>query len=118
MKRFVAVLLIGVLGLVSLVGVAAAGGSAAPSAPAVQQEEAQTEHGWLGVRVVNLNENIAERLEIEYTSGVVIAGVQDDSPADEADLQQGDVLAAIDGEPMETARQGCRRSGNCLLEPS
>ncbi len=104
MKRIVAVLMIGVLGLASLVGVATAGGNAAPSA----QEEAQTERGWLGVRIVDLNERIAERLEIEYTSGVVIVGVQDDSPAAEAGLQQGDVLAAIDGEPMETVRQALR----------
>jgi len=100
MKRLFAVLLIGALGLVPLVGVATAGGNAAPSA----QEEAQTERVWLGVRVVKLNERIAERLESEYTSGVVVVGVQDDSPAAEAGLQQGDI-AAIDGEPIETVRQ-------------
>ena len=83
MKRLFAVLLIGALGLVPLVGVATAGGNAAPSA----QEEAQTERVWLGVRVVKLNERIAERLESEYTSGVVVVGVQDDSPAAEAGLQ-------------------------------
>ncbi len=104
MKRFAAVLLIGVLGLVSLVGVAVAGGSAAPAAPVVQ-EEPQAERGWLGVRAVNLTGRIAERLEIEYMPGVVIVGVSEDSPAAEAGLQQGDVLAAVDSEPMETVRQ-------------
>jgi hypothetical protein len=68
--------------------VATPGGNAASSA----QDEAQTER-------------IAERMEIEYTSGVVIGGVQDASPAAEAGLQHGDVLADIDGELMETVRQ-------------
>jgi len=39
--------------------VATPGGNAATSA----QEEAQAERGWLGPRVVKLNERIAEQLE-------------------------------------------------------
>jgi S1-C subfamily serine protease len=48
-------------------------------------------HAWLGINGFD-----------EDPSGVGIAAVLDDSPADRASLQPGDVIVALDGEPIDT----------------
>src|SRR5262249_22192467 len=56
----------------------------------------------LGLSVQNLTPEIAESLGIDpKTKGVVVAGVEPGSPADEAGLQRGDVVLEVNREAVE-----------------
>lgn len=59
--------------------------------------------GYLGVYMQDLDEDVREGLDIEVDSGVLISDVEDDSPADEAGIESGDVLIKFNGKSVETA---------------
>jgi serine protease Do len=68
------------------------------------------ERPYLGVRYIPLNEDIADQLEIDQTSGAYIPestaarpSIVPDSPADKAGLQGGDVIVEIDGQKLDEA---------------
>lgn len=50
---------------------------------------------WVGMVIVPLNENLAERLEIDATEGIVVLQVREDSPAATAGIAKGDVILSI-----------------------
>ena len=60
--------------------------------------------GWLGIEAQELNPELAASFGLQAPRGVVIAGVVPGGPADEAGLQPGDVLLAIDNRPILDAR--------------
>ena len=49
-----------------------------------------------GLVVQDLNPELAERLGLEATQGVLITSVQPGSPADDAELRRGDVILEVD----------------------
>ncbi len=57
--------------------------------------------GRLGVVIQDLTKELADAFGIEQRTGILIAQVQDDSPAQQAGLQQGDVILKMDGEPVD-----------------
>ncbi len=60
-------------------------------------------HPYMGISYVALNPSIVVQLNLPPgTTGAVIGGVVAGSPADEAGLQQFDVITAINGEPIRT----------------
>ncbi len=50
---------------------------------------------WVGMVLVPLNENIAERLELDATEGIVVLHVKDGSPAATAGIEQGDIILSV-----------------------
>lgn len=56
--------------------------------------------GWLGVFIQELTEDIAKPLNLKPNSGILVADVQKDGPADKAGLKQGDVILQFDGKVM------------------
>jgi serine protease Do len=58
------------------------------------------EKGELGLTVQKVTPQLAEELQLGKTQGVVITGVEAGSPADEAGLQQGDVIVEVDRKPI------------------
>ena len=48
-----------------------------------------------GLQVQTITPDIASQLNLQSTKGVVIAGVQPDSPAADAGLQQGDMVLEV-----------------------
>jgi serine protease Do len=55
----------------------------------------------LGIAVQNLTPDIAESLGIDpKTKGVVVAGIEPGSPADDAGLQRGDVILEVNRAPV------------------
>ena len=56
---------------------------------------------WLGVSIANLTAKLAERMGLSQETGVVVLHVIDGSPADDAGLQRGDILASIDGASVD-----------------
>ncbi len=49
----------------------------------------------LGLTVQDITPEIAQRLDVENTKGVVVTGVADGSPAEEAGFNEGDIIRAI-----------------------
>ncbi len=86
------------LGLVLIV-FALAGASQAGS-------KVSEETAWLGVQLQALNDDLKEAMGMdEGREGVLIAEVLDDSPADNAGIEDGDVVTAINGEAMTSVEQ-------------
>jgi serine protease Do len=61
--------------------------------------------GVIGVEAQTITPEIAAGLRLPQNWGVVLADVYPRSPAATAGLLPGDVIAALDGKPMENARQ-------------
>ena len=53
--------------------------------------------GYLGIYLQELTPELARASRVEVSRGVIVSRVLDDSPADVAGLQQGDVIVALDG---------------------
>jgi serine protease Do len=64
--------------------------------------------GWLGVRIQQVTDEIAESLGIKPPRGALIAGVEDKGPAKPAGIEPGDVVVKFDGkdikEPKDLSR--------------
>src|SRR5271156_2921789 len=64
--------------------------------------------GWLGVRIQQVTDEIAESLNIKPARGALIAGVDDNGPAKPAGIEPGDVVVTFDGkeikEPKDLSR--------------
>lgn len=60
--------------------------------------------GWLGIEAQALSRELAASFGLQTPQGVIIAGVVNDGPASKAGLEPGDVLLAVDGQPILDAR--------------
>jgi predicted metalloprotease with PDZ domain len=60
--------------------------------------------GRLGVAFVTLDETTAEELGVSLTEGAYIREVIADSPAAEAGLEAGDIITAVNSEPVDAER--------------
>ena len=54
-----------------------------------------------GLVVQDLNPELAERLGLDTTDGVLITSVKPGSPADDAQLRRGDVILEVDRSEIE-----------------
>ncbi len=63
-----------------------------------------TRRGWMGVRIQNVTDEIAESLGLDKTRGALIASVSPDGPADKAKLKAGDVVTEFDGKQVTAMR--------------
>ncbi|MCB9700174.1 MAG: trypsin-like peptidase domain-containing protein [Alphaproteobacteria bacterium] len=57
--------------------------------------------GYLGVSPQTLSEDLREGLGVRAQKGAVVTGVVDGTPAEKAGLQAGDVIVAVDGDPID-----------------
>jgi S1-C subfamily serine protease len=79
------------------------------------REDGVVHHAWLGVTLSDVDEALAERVDIGTSSGAMVARVVGDGPASRADLRPatdqvvidgltyaigGDVIVSIDGDPV------------------
>ncbi|MFP4249858.1 MAG: S1C family serine protease [Armatimonadota bacterium] len=60
---------------------------------------------WVGVQTQPNSEGLARYLDLQTGQGVVIVGVEPDSPAAEAELEQGDVILSIGDTQIETGEE-------------
>lgn len=74
--------------------------------PVIEQlrEFGETRRGWLGVRIQQVTDEIAESLGMDEAKGALIGGVTEGGPAEEAGLQPGDVILTFDGRDVPEMR--------------
>ncbi|WP_420860795.1 DegQ family serine endoprotease [Algirhabdus cladophorae] len=75
------------------------------------QEFGETRRGWLGVRIQDVTEDVAEAIGLEKASGALITDVPD-GPAKEAGLLAGDVIMSFDGVEVGDTRGLVKKVGN------
>ncbi|MAC76800.1 MAG: serine protease [Rhodobacteraceae bacterium] len=75
------------------------------------QEYGETRRGWLGVRIQDVTDEIAEAMGLETAAGALITDVPD-GPAKDAGLLSGDVITAFDGVDVKDTRALVRQVGN------
>jgi len=60
---------------------------------------------YIGVALQALDDNVRAQINYEGKTGVVVSGVYQGTPADQAGLQAGDVVTSIDGKPVATPEE-------------
>ena len=75
------------------------------------QEFGETRRGWLGVRIQDVTDDIAEAIGLESTAGALVTSVPE-GPALEAGMQDGDVILSFAGVDVEDTRGLVRQVGN------
>jgi serine protease Do len=68
------------------------------------RDSGRVERGWLGVSMQPLTEPLAKAIGRPSTDGVLVSEVQADAPAAKAGLKQGDVVTALNGQPIRDGR--------------
>lgn len=63
-----------------------------------------TRRGWLGVFIQEVTPDIAETLGLKNASGALISSVNENSPADVAGIQPGDVIQTFNGQAIDKMR--------------
>jgi serine protease DegS len=66
-------------------------------------EQGHVVRGWLGIEAQDLTPQLAETFGSDSTSGVLIAGVLSDGPADRAGLLPGDIVTTINNVAINNA---------------
>ncbi|HWV53603.1 Do family serine endopeptidase [Pseudorhodoplanes sp.] len=68
------------------------------------REFKEVRRGWLGVRIQQVTDDIAESLGLKQARGALIAGVDDKGPAKPAGIEAGDVIVKFDGRDIKEMR--------------
>ena len=63
---------------------------------------------YLGISVQNLTQELAEELKLEGSIGVLVSAVADKSPAEKAGIRRGDVIEAINQQPILNSKETFR----------
>nr|WP_245926867.1 DegQ family serine endoprotease [Breoghania corrubedonensis] len=69
------------------------------------QQFGETRRGWLGVRIQQVTDEIAESLGMDRARGALVAGVDDAGPAGVAGIEPGDVIVSFDGKDVPEMRE-------------
>jgi len=73
------------------------------------KDKGQVTRGWIGVQIQPVTADIAESLGLKQAEGALVAEPQEGSPAAKAGIKSGDVIVALNGEPVRDARTLARR---------
>ena len=68
------------------------------------REHKEVRRGWLGVKIQQVTDEIAESLNIKPARGALVAGVDDKGPAKPAGIEAGDVVIKFDGKDVKEMR--------------
>ena len=65
-------------------------------------DDGKVSRGWLGVRIDRVSKDIAEMYGMKNTDGVLIRSLEKDSPAERDGIEPGDIVIAVNGQPVKT----------------
>jgi serine protease Do len=68
------------------------------------REFKEVRRGWLGVRIQQVSDEIADSLSIKPARGALVAGIDDKGPAKPAGIEPGDVIVKFDGKDIKEMR--------------
>ena len=71
----------------------------------------ETRRGWLGVRIQDVTDDVAEAMGLDAAKGALVTDVPD-GPAKDAGMLSGDVILSFDGTEVEDTRGLVRTVGN------
>ncbi len=71
----------------------------------------ETRRGWLGVRIQDVSDDVAEAMGLERAAGALVTDVPE-GPAKEAGMQAGDVIISFAGNDVDDTRGLVRQVGN------
>lgn len=75
------------------------------------REFGETRRGWLGVRIQDVTDDVAEAIGLEKTAGALVTDVPK-GPAMDAGMKSGDVIMSFDGADVADTRGLVRQVGN------
>jgi len=61
--------------------------------------------GYMGIWLQDLNEELAEALDLKSIEGVLVSDIVEDGPADKAGIKRGDVIVRYNGKNIEDGTQ-------------
>jgi serine protease Do len=75
--------------------------------PVIEQlrEFKEVRRGWLGVKIQQVTDEIADSLNVKPARGALVAGVDDKGPAAPAGIQAGDVIVKFDGRDIKEMKE-------------
>ena len=65
----------------------------------------ETKRGWLGVRIQNVTNEIAEVEKLDKPRGALVASVAENSPSEKAGIQAGDIILEFNGEKIDQMKE-------------
>ena len=68
------------------------------------QETGEIERAWLGVRIQEVTDEIAESLGLAKTYGALVQGLTTDSPALKGGVNEGDIIIEFNGKEVESVQ--------------
>jgi serine protease Do/serine protease DegQ len=79
----------------------------------------EVRRGQLGIVIQDLTPELATAFDLSGKKGVLVSKISEDSPAEKAGLQQGDIIIAINGETVHNAAElrnaiGVQRVGSTI----
>ena len=78
------------------------------------KEFGETRRGWLGVRIQDVTEDVAEAIGLEKVAGALVTDVPD-GPSKEGGIESGDVILSFDGVDVADTRGLVRQVGNSAV---
>jgi serine protease Do len=63
------------------------------------------EHGYIGILPQDVTPSLAKAFNAKDTNGALVGEITPNSPAARSDLKRGDIIVAINGEPVNDANQ-------------
>jgi serine protease Do len=75
------------------------------------KDKGSVTRGWLGVQIQPVTPDIADSLGLKAAEGALVAQPQADSPAAKGGINAGDVITAVDGQPVKDAHELAMKIG-------
>ena len=75
------------------------------------KDKGTVSRGWIGVQIQPVTSDIADSLGLKKAEGALVAEPQANGPAAKAGIESGDVITAVNGEPVKDARELARTIG-------
>jgi serine protease Do len=76
----------------------------------------KVEHGYLGILPQDVTPALAKAFHTGETNGALVGSITPDSPASHSSLKQGDIIVAVNGQPIADASQLRTKIG--MLDPN
>ncbi|WP_420826081.1 Do family serine endopeptidase [Rhodoplanes elegans] len=75
------------------------------------KDKGKVSRGWIGVQIQSVTDDIADSLGLKTDQGALVAEPQSGSPAAKAGIKSGDVITAVNGEPVKDSKTLARTIG-------